>query len=73
MDKQNNVKKPKEFVCQMCGDKFLSFANHASYCKYCRDKRHLIKLKNTRLDLNPAKLARLALSKFVRNVVIHLF
>lgn len=59
MDKQNNVKKPKEFVCQMCGDKFLSFANHASYCKYCRDKRHLMKVKEHKARLESGETRKI--------------
>lgn len=35
------MRKLKEFTCEMCGGKFHSYANHAKYCTYCRDKKQV--------------------------------
>ena len=39
------VNRMKEFICQMCGNKFNTTANRASYCPECRKQRQLERAK----------------------------
>lgn len=61
MDKINkrSIPKEREFICKMCGNTFKSTATHASYCKYCRDKRQLERSKEHYQKMLENKIRRL--------------